>query len=1300
MSFRTWGFCLTVLLGLALTAPDRFLHATGLSLGLSGVPGSPQIVFAPGGTYTIGDEDEGGFDDFQIDSSNSSGEAVGLRGDLDGTFTLGMITTMVSGVTIFEIAPVTGSGVMQIRDGDGFVFSGNYVWNDASTFSNSLTLNTQGVVNLSGTSYAGSNPELLQIASAGSAQLQVNGVLQIFGPRTLTELRAQGGSTNNYSGRLAIGCGRIGDFVWHDVNRNGIQDAGEPGIQGVKLTLRLKSTGQVLDMDVTDLNGLYLFEGLFANDYLVEVDASTVPAGFVPTLSNAGSDDALDSDGSPVCVTLPTSTSEDLTIDFGYFMPCTGRIGDFVWHDQDCDGIQDAGEPGLGGVTVRLRDSSGTVIATTVTDPNGAYLFDGLCAGDYTVDADESTLPPGFAPTAPNAGADDRDSDSVGGAEVAVSLAANNSVDLTIDFGFKRVGSIGDRVWLEAVDCNGVQDLGEPGINGVRVELRRAADNALIAFTCTTGDGNYSFQGLDTGACAPAGGYLVVVDLSSVALTGLVANFDADGGGDARTVVILGDGENRSDIDFSFCEVFRGLIGDFVWKDRDCDGVQDVGEPGIGGITVKLLDGLGNLVATTVTDPDGAYVFSGLRPGDYCVMLDLATLPAGVTPNSDLDGGDAAMACLTLGRDESRRDVDFGLCCEGAIGDFIWEDLDRDGVQDAGEPGIPGVVVVLRDKATGVELQRDTTDGGGLYRFERVCEGTYLIDIDESTVPTGLTLTRPNEGGDDERDSDCLLDASPVCVIQPMDGTINLSIDCGYVREQCSLVVDAGCIVPMPAPSGNNCQGKVVSMTLVYTGESCSATHHNQAADKVSCSGNPASDPSVFIRASNKSNPTDSKARVWFQGTVALGANFVAAASNAGANELSADTYVHVFASQGGALLQTIRFHTSCSQPLSVGDQFGSVLLVVLTTTLGGTVTLPDPQPPDPQDACTIPAPPAPPHCEGKIVELNLRYVGGDCNQSMHTQASGKVICSGNAGTNNNVRILVTGTSGSPTFLNQSGVDIGDVVDILASAGGQSQLPTDTLIRIFSSGGTQIMSIQVHTSCSQPVNLGDVYGSVQVFGIDTTLNDPVSLATEVTYSYRVTNTGTTVVTGVTVVDSVFGTVPGSPIAAIQPGQTVELTLMALVSASTTNTVTVTGQPGSCQAMDSVTVTVETPPPAPQECTSPIQAMRLRYTGPTVLNARVEFQARNFPSSPTIYQNVDLISGVTVLSSPLENGWTIDATAHGQTSLGSKTTILINGVAEVIHTSCSTPFVTGRPAPLDNPKGQPSTLWFVVDFTQR
>ncbi|MDU8913535.1 cadherin repeat domain-containing protein [Aestuariicoccus sp. MJ-SS9] len=82
----------------------------------------------------------------------------------------------------------------------------------------------------------------------------------------------------------------------------------------------------------------------------------------------------------------------------------------------------------------------------------------------------------------------------------------------------------------------------------------------------------------------------------------------------------------------------------------------------------------------------------------------------------------------------------------------------------------------------------------------------------------------------------------------------------------------------------------------------------------------------LFILVSNDSDPqyTD---QVYFSGDVEFGESFTAAAADGGRNEFGSETYIHVFDSSGGTLLQTINYHTSCSAPITIGDQVGLVSL-------------------------------------------------------------------------------------------------------------------------------------------------------------------------------------------------------------------------------------------------------------------------------------------------------------------------------------------------------------------------------------
>jgi SdrD B-like protein len=117
---------------------------------------------------------------------------------------------------------------------------------------------------------------------------------------------------------------------------------------------------------------------------------------------------------------------------------CTGTIGDFVWNDANHNGIQDAGETGIGGVKLNLRDSQDNIIASTTTNASGFYQFGGLCPGKYTVEVDQSTVPAGMAPTTCMAPGSNPANDS-NCTPAMTTLTNDHPFDKTIDFGYFTV---------------------------------------------------------------------------------------------------------------------------------------------------------------------------------------------------------------------------------------------------------------------------------------------------------------------------------------------------------------------------------------------------------------------------------------------------------------------------------------------------------------------------------------------------------------------------------------------------------------------------------------------------------------------------------------------------------------------------------------------------------------------------------------------------------------------------------------------------------------------------------------------
>lgn len=183
----------------------------------------------------------------------------------------------------------------------------------------------------------------------------------------------------------------IGDRVWLDANNNGIQDSGETGMSGITVNLYRSGDTTPYRTTTTDGSGNYLFGLLPPGDYFVEF---VLPPGRIFSPQNAGADPAADSDANTTTgrtvVTTLSPDEDDMTWDAG-IVPL-GSIGDRVWFDVNSNGVQDAGETGIPGVTVILTYPDGTT-ATTTTDANGYYLFDQLLAGTYTVSIQVNTLP-------------------------------------------------------------------------------------------------------------------------------------------------------------------------------------------------------------------------------------------------------------------------------------------------------------------------------------------------------------------------------------------------------------------------------------------------------------------------------------------------------------------------------------------------------------------------------------------------------------------------------------------------------------------------------------------------------------------------------------------------------------------------------------------------------------------------------------------------------------------------------------------------------------------------------------------
>ena len=451
------------------------------------------------------------------------------------------------------------------------------------------------------------------------------------------------------------GSSTIGDTLFTDWDGDGTQDAGDEGIAGVTIFLYEDEDGDgVVDPEdaliattTTAADGTYSFAGLPADDYTVVVDETDtdLPSTWVQSFDPDGTADGKTS------VTVDGITSVD-TVDFGYQPSGGASIGDTVFNDIDRDGIQDATEGGIAGITVTLyEDSNGNgvidaadaVVATTETNLDGNYQFVDLAAGSYLVDVDTTDT------SLPTDGNGDPYVLTTGNDPLAVTVTATQSF-VDADFGFGIGAVISDALWRDD-NGDGTQSETEGGIANVTVELYLDVDgdglytmgtDTLVDTQVTDSSGIYEFNGLE------AGNYVVRVDLTDPDLPSTTVTGDPDLVINGETGLTVEPFQIVKFADFGFQP--PGVIGDTLWIDDDGDGVYDVSEEeGLAGVTVELRDSGGVLIATTTTDAEGNYSFGDLADGTYTVTVVTATLPANLQATYDPDEGAGCAVCDSVG---------------------------------------------------------------------------------------------------------------------------------------------------------------------------------------------------------------------------------------------------------------------------------------------------------------------------------------------------------------------------------------------------------------------------------------------------------------------------------------------------------------------------------------------------------------------------------------------------------------------------------------------------------------------------
>lgn len=261
------------------------------------------------------------------------------------------------------------------------------------------------------------------------------------------------------------------------------------------------------------------------------------------------------------------------------------------------------------------------------------------------------------------------------------------------------------------------------------------------------------------------------------------------------------------------------ILGDYIWNDKNGNGIQDPEETGINGVRVELYqpgkDTLPNtaddvLIGFTLSADDadkrpGFYLFSSLEAGQYFVKF---YPPVGyiVSPanrgegdaqdelDSDVNPETQSSDIVELKTYSRNLTVDLGVVksASAAIGNYVWFDADEDGKQnESADKGINDVTVTLfKDNGDGIadiaadeqvkqmKTANDVNGHAGYYLFDKLNPGQYFVHFE---LPYGARFTTQGQSGVvDIDDSDVNITTGTTEIVTLLEG-FDPSWDAGMI---------------------------------------------------------------------------------------------------------------------------------------------------------------------------------------------------------------------------------------------------------------------------------------------------------------------------------------------------------------------------------------------------------------------------------------------------------------------------------------------------------------------------------------
>ncbi len=534
------------------------------------------------------------------------------------------------------------------------------------------------------------------------------------------------------------------------------------GLAGVRVEL-LDEYGQPVSTHtnaITDDSGAFSLKGALPGAYSLLI---TLP-------NHAKFSQPLMEERSATSNTLEVKAADVLNLQPLYAVQ-TGIVSGTAFHDVNNNAAFDEGDMPLAGNHIILHNTLTQEIYQTMSDQQGFYLLEGIRPGPY-----EATvrLVPGYALDANESSLVPASIDGQATAQIDISMGARFENGLMPALQPIQVGGI--IYYDEDLDGSYAAQADTPASLQVSLIHQRTGTQATLL---SGNDGN-----LASGLMFP-GLYSLRLSLPEGCLLKAPQGAQQEeGSGEWLLDLTLEEGKTRLELGL----VQLGSISGAFWN-------MDGSSKDLKSLPVSLMDEAGVMVAETTSAADGTFSFGGLLPVSYRLsaqlpeqyrfarVVDTAQRPSVIV--SDIVGMESATGqsdLFKLGMGEARINQDIGMGAMGRLGDFAWLDLDRDGMQDAGEPGLPGIVIRLYQY--GKVSAQTTTDLYGRYLFDKLFPGSYTLEADmplevkptiqQTEFPLVCSVLQP--GNNDKT-------AYAKDIVVPSGGR-NLNADLGFVLRK------------------------------------------------------------------------------------------------------------------------------------------------------------------------------------------------------------------------------------------------------------------------------------------------------------------------------------------------------------------------------------------------------------------------------------------------------------------------------------------------------------------------------------